>query len=277
MIPSRVLVPVSGGKDSQVCVALAVERFGREKVTMAHQNTGFDHPATYEHMRYMSERYGVPLIEVSNKKYKTVPDVIHGETMWPSRQARMCTRQLKTKPWFQWLAKQTDKATLLVYLGMRQQESPDRAARYADLANDDEFNMGDISGECPKGSALIRCSLPIVDWSVSRVFTFLRERDDKVNPLYARGHKRVGCYPCVLAGKRDFTLAARDPVGREHIIQLAAGMAYVKKMRPDVNVEQFFDHDLEAILAAKEDDPFGFFTKDEPEEDNAGGCSWCSM
>lgn len=275
----RVIVPVSGGKDSQVCVALAIERYGADHVFMMHQNTGFDHKVTYDHLEYMQQHYQVPLMHVYNTRYKTVPEVMLGELIVPSAHARMCTRQLKTGPWFKWLAKQADRNELLVYLGMRVQESSARKENYGHLEDNDEFTMADVSSEAPKSCSLVRTSLPIVTWSTARVFEYLQSRGDKVNPLYSRGHSRVGCYPCVLAGKRDFTIASWDPQGREHMLQLDAAIEVIKKARPDTDISDFFKHDIKKLLATKKHDPFGLsIDSDIPaDEPNAGGCSWCTM
>ncbi len=265
----RVIVPVSGGKDSQACVAWALEHYEAERILMVHQDTGFDHSLTYAHMRYMEERYKVPLLSIKGK-YKDVPDTIIGEGIIPTRFARACTKQLKMVPWFNWLKSQPDHAELLVLLGMRAQESTRRMQNYRQLSGEDEFTQGDISSDCPASVRAIRVRLPIVNWSTTTTFDYLRKRGDKINPLYARGHSRVGCYPCVLAGKRDFTLAARDPEGREHLDQLESAMMIVRLNKPEIDFDGLFEHDIPALLDKKDADPFGFNDPDD-------NCSWCSM
>ena len=69
---------------------------------------------------------------------------------------------------------------------------------------------------------LIPVRLPIVDWTTERVFDYFNERGIPLNPLYARGHVRVGCYPCLLARKSEWQAAAADPTGRAHIERLIA-------------------------------------------------------
>jgi 3'-phosphoadenosine 5'-phosphosulfate sulfotransferase (PAPS reductase)/FAD synthetase len=272
---SRILVPVSGGKDSQVCLALAVDRFGADRVLGVHQRTNFDHSLTYAHMKYMEERYGVKIIDIHSEQYEDVPDVMLQNSMLPSRQARLCTRQLKTGPWFRWLARQEDKDHLLVYLGMRAAESNDRRKNYGHLENNDLYEMGDVSGECPKSCAKVSVQLPIVSMSTSAIFEFARKRGDKLNPLYKMGHKRVGCFPCVLAGPRSMKMTARDPEGRANLALLGEIVQVVKWARPDQDLSQFWPHDVDAILSGKDDlDPFGW--RDQ-QEDNAGGCSWCNL
>lgn len=270
---SRIVVPVSGGKDSQLSMALAVDEVGPERVLGVHQNTGFDHPLTYEHMRYMEDRYGVEIIDVRSAKYESVPDVMLGECMIPSRLARMCTRQLKTGPWFRWLAAQPDRGEMLIYLGMRAAESTNRMDSYGALDPMEVYAMGDLSGECPASCASVRGQLPIVDLTTPSVYQRLRDRGDKINPLYGMGHKRVGCFPCVLGGKATMQITARDPVGRENLGLVGDAIKIIQWARPELADQKFFEHDVDAILAG-EHDPFGFM---DPEEEQTGGCSWCNL
>ena len=44
------IVPISGGKDSQVVLSIALARVPREQIVCVHQDTGFDHPLTYKHV-----------------------------------------------------------------------------------------------------------------------------------------------------------------------------------------------------------------------------------
>ena len=45
---------------------------------------------------------------------------------------------------------------------------------------------------------------PIVDWTTSQVWDFLRDSKVPVNPLYECGFDRVGCVGCPLAGKKRY-------------------------------------------------------------------------
>lgn len=271
----KIIVPVSGGKDSQVCMALAVDAAGSDNVLGVHQHTGFDHPLTYQHMNYMRDRYKVQILDIRNPKFDSVPDLMLQEVILPSRHARLCTRLLKTGPWFQWLKQQPDSNDYLVFLGMRAAESPNRRDKYGSLANLDVYRLGDISGECPASLKEVRAQLPIVTRSTSWVFEFLRSRGDKVNPLYAKGHKRVGCFPCALAGKASMRLTARDTIGRANIGAMSDAIQLIQWARPELVISDFFDHDLEAILNLKEPDPFGW--EEQEDEEQVGGCSWCNL
>lgn len=275
--PSRIIVPVSGGKDSQLCLGLAVDRIGPARVLGVHQLTNFDHSLTYAHMDYMKKRYGVDIINIATEKYGPEPDVVDvmvRGTMIPDRFMRSCTRDLKTTPWFRWLREQPDKDTLHVYLGMRSAESQDRRENYGNLSGDDIYEMGDLGNGCPKSCAKIKVSLPIVGVSTPAVYEALRRRGDKINPLYAKGHKRVGCFPCLLAGKGSVTLVARDPEGRANLERVQDAVQIIHWARG--RDYAYFKHDIPAILKAAAFDPFGLHEPVEDDEQTEGGCSWCN-
>ena len=61
-----VIVPVSGGKDSQVVLSLALA--AGHKPVRVHQNTGYDHPLTYQHILEMEAFYGVTIEHTRNLK-----------------------------------------------------------------------------------------------------------------------------------------------------------------------------------------------------------------
>lgn len=267
----NIIVPVSGGKDSQLCVALAVERFGPDRVEMLHQKTGFDHSVTYQHLLYMQDRYQVPLTNIQSEKYHSVPEVMVGEKVIPTRFARACTRQLKMFPYFNWLAAHPNRTDLLVWLGMRAAESIHRRKNYGGFSPTDRHRLVEINPDCPLKSD-VAVELPIVDKSTGWVYDYLlRKRRDRINPLYSKGHGRVGCYPCIFWGKKDLTIAARDPEGRVNIKALQQAIVIVKKHYKGRDLDSLYDQDLEAILKG-ERDPFGLHS-----DDNGSGCSWCSL
>lgn len=280
----RCIVPVSGGKDSQVCMALAVMEFGAENVIGVHQHTGFDHPLTYAHMKYMEVRYGVKIVDTKSDKVQGLIDLATSKKVIFGRNARLCTRVLKLDPWFKYLKALPDLDRVTVFLGMRSAESPGRRDRYGALSSNELFTMQDINPDCPKAVRGLKVRMRIVDWTTPEVFAFLRDRGDRINPLYSKGHKRVGCYPCWLAGPTEFRLAARDPAGREHLEQIHKVVMLVKEAKPGIDWDSQFPHDIPTLLSREriqDSDPFGFSKIAGPpaEDDDAdtSGCSWCGI
>lgn len=269
------VVPVSGGKDSQAVLSVAVEKHGAANVIALHNYTGIDHPLTMEHMEWMEGFYGVPIEHTVNPKYADMWDLIDKRNTIPGRNARFCTQELKIRAMNHWLdGRRNQLKDLVVLMGMRQQESRERAARYDDITPDDVFSLCDLNAnQVPKRFKDVRVMLPIVDRSTSWVYEFMRKRGEKLNPLYARGHRRVGCYPCILASKHDFRLAARDPVGRETLIKLRDFKDLIVEARKIEDPSIIVRHDLHQLLDEVDADPFGFYADED--DDDAGGCQFC--
>lgn len=196
----KCVVPVSGGKDSQACLQLAVAHFGKEHVIGLFCDTQFEHPLTYAHVKCMGELYGV---EIVTRCDGDVLSLCERTGRFPSGIARFCTNELKinvSKKFYKSLAEQ--QGGFEVWYGMRVDESHERAKRY-------EFNVADeliephllMPANYPQYLAEmgVMFRLPIIDWSYRQVIEFL---DGKENPLYAKGFERVGCFPCLAGGDK---------------------------------------------------------------------------
>jgi 3'-phosphoadenosine 5'-phosphosulfate sulfotransferase (PAPS reductase)/FAD synthetase len=51
--------------------------------------------------------------------------------------------------------------------------------------------------------------MPLREWSLDDVFAIHRKYDFPLNPLYAMGASRVGCWPCINCGKKEIRLVAK--------------------------------------------------------------------
>lgn len=265
-----IIVPVSGGKDSQVCARLAIQRFKREQLRFVHQRTGYDHPDTYAHLVYMEKRYKIKIEYTQSEKYKDVFDLIEKVGYFPGQVARGCTSRLKQHPFAKWLRdnKFTEPDSCLIYMGMRADESSKRGSKYGHLDDEDEFYLPDISSEYGLEFRHVAVTLPIVTWTTEKVFNFLRGCGDKINPLYAKGHHRVGCYPCLLARNAEWEAAARDPIGREHIKRLLdIEQKFVDEKNPRKLIRIHPTRDVRAL--------YGKNTPCAPNDDKE--CGWCSI
>ena len=68
---------------------------------------------------------------------------------------------------------------------------------------------------------------PLVDWTAADVFAYCSEKGLQPNPLYKQGMGRVGCMPCINAGKGEITqIALRFP---EHLAEKAYWEALVSQ------------------------------------------------
>lgn len=216
----KCVVPVSGGKDSQACLKLAVEKFGAEYVVGMFCDTAFEHTLTYKHVERMKTLYNVRIITLQEGN---VYDKIRKTGRFPSDIARFCTDQLKIsvgKKFYNQLSLLQGQG-FEVWYGMRLGESWQRSERYknhneASLYPPHEIMVNKYPKYLHKQGVSMR--LPILKWEEEDVFDFLGE---EVNQLYKNGFERVGCFPCLAAGDKYKEKAfAFDELGKQRRIEV---------------------------------------------------------
>lgn len=213
----KAIVPISGGKDSQMCLELAIAEYGRHAVMGLFCDTGFEHDATYDHVEWMRGYYQVRIVRIAASN---VPAKVLKYKRFPTDQARFCTDELKLRPTRDFLRDWGKPVE--VWYGMRLQESPARAKRYAgkidtELYAPHEFMPKKYPKYLAKMGIMFR--LPILELSDVDVFAHLFPR---FNVLY-QWFDRVGCFPCLAAGDKYKKQAfEHDAVGRKHRIIVIA-------------------------------------------------------
>ena len=210
----KVIVPISGGKDSQACLLLALQQYQPEQIRGLFCDTQFEHPLTYAHLDTMQKNYGVRIDRITAG---TVPEQVLKVGRFPSFNVRFCTDRLKIRPsreYYKALAQ--EQGGFQVWFGMRSDESKAREKRYRFKTHDELYAPHDVLDQYPKYlyKMGVTFRLPILDWTTAEVFSLL---NNQYNPLYSMGSNRVGCYPCLAAGdaekRHNFN---SDATGRKH-------------------------------------------------------------
>lgn len=212
----KVLVPISGGKDSQASLKLAVQIHGQEKVRGLFCDTQFEHPITYAHIEKLRTIYGA--VQIDTVSAGSVLDQCEKHERFPGGGARFCTEELKmwvTRDYCARLAAYNG-ARFEVWYGVRLEESHERKKRYAGKVCEELYPMHHVwPGKYPQYLERmgVLCRLCIVDWSTDEVMDFL---EGQHNPLYDDGFDRVGCFPCLASGDQNKERAfAYDDFGRK--------------------------------------------------------------
>ena len=198
----KVVVPFSGGKDSQACVKLALAAYPKDEVQVIFNDTQHEHPLTYKHLERIEILYGIDILRIQ------APNGVIGEIKkakrFPGGLSRFCTDRLKLRPsrdYYDQLADEQGEG-YQVWLGMRSDESPARAKRYKHVLTDEIYPPHEIMAKTyPKRlfKKGVTFRLPILDWALDEVLDFV---GDDLNPLYSHGFKRVGCFPCLAGGDK---------------------------------------------------------------------------
>lgn len=198
------LITYSGGKDSQVLVALA-ERSGID-FEVVNSHTTADAPETVyfirEQFRQMEGR-GINCT-IEKPRYKGKPtsmwSLIPQKMMPPTRLVRYCCAVLK----------ENTGRDRFIATGVRWAESTRRknSRGVMELMHKDPAKRIILMGDNDEKRQLFEtCNLkskmtvnPIVDWSDDDVWDYTHSEHLPVSPLYCEGHKRVGCIGCPMAG-----------------------------------------------------------------------------
>ena len=165
----------SGGKDSQVILELA--KMAGVKFKAFFYKTSVD---PIELLTFIRSNY--PEVEWI-KPEKTMYQLIYKKGMLPIRKARFCCEVLKER----------QGINSVVITGIRAGESKKRAKRK------------EVEQSCIKGQDKILIH-PILNWTVTEVFEFLKSRNIKVSELYET-RSRIGCVGCPMSPKsmrKDF-------------------------------------------------------------------------
>lgn len=209
----KIIVPISGGKDSQACLKWALENHSNEDVLGLFCDTQWEHPKTYAHIKWMEENYKVDILRITGG---SVPEKVLKYKRFPVLGQRFCTDELKIRETKMFLKAYAEEfGAVQVWYGMRTDESFARSERYKEVIDMEEHPPHVIMRKYPKYLDKLGVSfvLPIVSWTVSDVFHYLNGEE---NPLYKEGFDRVGCFPCLAAGdKQKVKVFEHDDFGKE--------------------------------------------------------------
>ena len=226
------IVSMSGGKDS-TALALAM-REAEIPCRYVFADTQWEAPETYEYLATLERILGITIDRVRSTLGGMV-DIARHKAGFPQRTGRWCTVELKVKPLRAYHDAIDDDTVSVV--GIRAEESPARAA------------MSDFEYDERWGGYVWR---PIMGWSITDVLAIHHRHDVPVNPLYQRGHDRVGCYPCINENKSGVARIARHSPDRINEIDTTEREFTAERIRRNASGEGNFKHTQATFFMPKE-------------------------
>lgn len=193
-------IGISGGKDSTALLLWMVYESGipREQMVVTFCDTQNEARETYDHIVMLSAKI-FPVIWLETEGF------IHlakRKGRFPATKSRFCTQELKLLPTKQFLEDlqefdydeekeiATPKNTVISVSGVRRDES-ERRSRLAEWGDPLESYFG------------LKEWRPLIDWKIEDVFIIHAKYNIPLNPLYAKGATRVGCFPCINSNKGE--------------------------------------------------------------------------
>ena len=265
--PYEHVVSVSGGKDSTALYLLALER--GMPFTAVFSDTGHEHSWTYQAVADLPRLTGGPEIKIVRRDFTADMErkrrfirekwPVHGvpaerveralaamqptgnpfldlclmKGRFPSTKSKFCTDELKIIPMYQEIHGPILRAgrTLISWQGVRGEESLARRhlPRWQRI-NPVPFYMPKAErdfGETCRAYAY----RPIHAWKLDDVWAIHAQHGVPRNRLYDAGASRVGCLPCINAGKDEIRMIAdRFPEAVERVAEMERLVSETSKL-----------------------------------------------
>jgi phosphoadenosine phosphosulfate reductase len=192
------IVNFSGGKDSLVCLLLALKV--TDNVECMYMDAGFELPSTLPYVRERCKEFGLRLHvshpERDRVKHRTIPDqvvnlvdYIRYYGYFPSKANRWCSIWCKQRPGRVYIRKVWGKEPLYKLVGVRQFDSAHRAVVYGPRG------AAKYGGRYSRpDNEMIGCTLvyPILDWTTPEIWLYLMRNGIEMH----EGYKLFGVSGC---------------------------------------------------------------------------------
>lgn len=230
------IITTSGGKDSSVCVALAVA--AGIPFEVMHNHTTIDAPETVRFIQSEFARLENRGIQCTKNMptYKgqrtSMWDLILKKLIPPTRIKRYCCEVLKERggvgrfivTGVRWAESKKRENGRGIY--ERNHKEPEKRII---LANDNDEKR--LLFENCRLKAKRTCN-PIIDWQDADVWDYIESEHIPVNPLYQCGFSRIGCVGCPLASTRTRQFEfAKYPKYKQAYIRTFGKMIEERKRR----------------------------------------------
>ena len=149
----------------------------RPDIPVLFLDTGYHFAETYAYRDRMAAQFNLNMVNLQPRMTVAQQEGQFG-ILYESAPDRCCGMR-KVEPLFAGLEPYD-----VWFTALRRDQSPTRA----NLRETDEFRL-------PSGKMLLKVS-PLADWTTRDVWSYLKENEIPVLPLYERGYTSIGCEPC---------------------------------------------------------------------------------
>jgi phosphoadenosine phosphosulfate reductase len=145
-------------------------------IPVVFMNTGFHFPDTLKFRDYITERFGLTIVDLRSNTPRLSQRGPDGRFFFASDPDYCCYLN-KTKPLESWLMKYD-----IWINGVRADQSATRKSMKSEM-------------NAPHGTMRFH---PMLDWSSKEIYEYRKKYDLPENPLEAKGYISIGCEPCTV-------------------------------------------------------------------------------
>lgn len=194
------VINFSGGKDSCAMLAYLCFKYPHIKKHVVFADTGWEHPGTEQWCIDRVAEFGLKLNVVRNPN-KTLLTMAENRGMFPGMKYRQCTSDLKRGPINTWIRQNVMDKVIVSCIGIRSEESSNRAKQPRLKRNKTETNSKRTLWEWQ----------PIKDWKENYVFMYLGKFNIPLHPVY-KYLRRFSCRVCIYMTDHDLNqVQENDP------------------------------------------------------------------
>lgn len=212
MILYEYVIKASYGNDSVALIQWAHEA-ALQNVAILYNDTGWAHPDWNARVTTL-ENWATSLgFEPQRTKSIGLEQLVRNKKSWPRQGIQFCTAELKIKPTLEWMDKIDPQKLAISVIGVRREESTNRAA----------FPEFQYAAPNEGGRDI---------WAPLVAFTEA-QRDDLllragVEPL---PHRSMECYPCINSNRADLQQLTEQRVAEIEAIETSLGFTSKNKPR----------------------------------------------
>ena len=183
------IVSFSGGKDSLATLLLTLD--AGHKLPVLFVNTGLEFDETVEHVRDVTSRHGLKLIEETAPTDAFFGNLVHFGP--PAKDFRWCCKTNKLGPTVGAIMKNFPDG-VLSFIGQRKYESEARHDKGRVWVN--PWTPGQTGAS------------PIQNWNALHVWFYIFLKKEPFNVWYTKGLDRIGCFLCPASDMSELEIVA---------------------------------------------------------------------
>lgn len=221
----ELIINFSGGKDSCAMLAYLCEQYPDIKKHVVFADTGWEHEDAEEWSRSIVEGIFGLKLNVARSKTKTFLTMAENRGMFPGMNQRQCTSDLKRDPIMTWVRNNVNDQLIVNCMGIRSEESTNRAKKKKLSRNKRESNSKRTIWEWN----------PIKDWTEKQVFEYLEQKNIPLHPVY-KHLRRFSCRVCIFMTQHDLRqVKQHDPAAIDIISKIEEKIGFTMFQAGPIN------------------------------------------